>query len=668
MRLRCSVAGPDSHPREVAVCIVGVGPRGLSLVERLCANAADCGVRSVVRVHVVDPYPPGAGRVWRPTQAPDLLMNTVTSQVTVFTDASVRMQGPVVPGPSLYEWSRRLLESPPPGTDERLLAEAWTLGPDSYPTRAFYGHYLEWAFRWVVQNAPAEIAVTVHSARAVALETGPDGRQSVTLDDGVRLDGLAAVVLTQGHVSVEPSPAEERLATFARAHRLVYRPPANPAEVDLAEIRPGEAVGLRGLGLNFFDYMALLTAGRGGRFTGPPGALTYQPSGQEPVLYAGSRRGVPYHARGENEKGPHGRHVPMLLTPSTVAALSQRAVLEGGLQFTRDLWPLIAREVETVYYTTLLRAAGRDRTASWLGDRYLDCPAGEAMAALLDRAGIPAEQRWDWDRLTTPYAGRRFTGPADFRDWLLDYLLADARHARAGNVRGPLKAALDVLRDLRNEVRLLVEHGGLAARSHQQELDRWYTPLNAFLSIGPPVRRVDEMIALIEAGVLHVLGPGTRLTTESGRPGFVLSASAVPDSAVLVRTLIEARLPETNLHRTADPLLRRLFAEGRCAAYRVGAPGADGYQTGGLAVSRRPNHLLDAAGRPHPRVFAFGVPTESVHWVTAAGARPGVDSVSLADADAIARTVLQLSTSPTADPPTGAEPVPEAELAETAGV
>jgi hypothetical protein len=67
-------------------------------------------------------------------------------------------------------------------------------------------------------------------------------------------------------------------------------------------------------------------------------------------------------------------------------------------------------------------------------------------------------------------------------------------------------------------------------------------------------------------------------------------------------------------------------------------------------------------------VFAFGVPTESVHWVTAAGARPGVDSISLADADAIARAVLQLSTSPTADPPTGAEPVPEAELAETAGV
>jgi hypothetical protein len=50
--------------------------------------------------------------------------------------------------------------------------------------------------------------------------------------------------------------------------------------------------------------------------------------------------------------------------------------------------------------------------------------------------------------------------------------------------------------------------------------------------------------------------------------------------------------------------------------------------------------VLDAEDRPHPRRFAFGVPTETVHWVTAAGIRPGVDSVILGDADAIARSCL----------------------------
>ncbi len=64
------------------------------------------------------------------------------------------------------------------------------------------------------------------------------------------------------------------------------------------------------------------------------------------------------------------------------------------------------------------------------------------------------------------------------------------------------------------------------------------------------------------------------------------------------------------------------------------------YETGGLAVTERPYRLLDGQGRPHPRRFAYGIPTEAVHWATAAGIRPGVDSVTLADSDAIARAVL----------------------------
>ncbi|WP_308402420.1 hypothetical protein [Streptomyces sp. TBY4] len=37
------------------------------------------------------------------------------------------------------------------------------------------------------------------------------------------------------------------------------------------------------------------------------------------------------------------------------------------------------------------------------------------------------------------------------------------------------------------------------------------------------------------------------------------------------------------------------------------------------------------------------MPTEAVHWVTAAGSRPGVNSQTLGDADAIACAVLALT-------------------------
>lgn len=664
--------GTTAH---LEVCLVGAGPRGLSVLERLCAQERKSPRWDTVTVHVVDPDPPGSGRVWRPAQSRHLLMNTVASQVTVYTDASVRIDGPLEEGPSLYEWAKALepgtLDPGPQAAYEEILAEARGLGPDAYPTRALYGCYLTWAFRRVVANAAAHMTVRTHPVRAVALEdagpgtpdAGPGtrdaGTQTVVLEDGTRLTGLSAVVLAQGHVPVRPTDTERELTDFAARHGLTYLAPANPADVDLSGIQPGQSVLLRGLGLNFFDYMALFTHGRGGVFTRVGGRLVYRPSGREPGLYAGSRRGVPYQARGENEKGAHGRYLPRLLTAGYIAALRARDTRGAAIDFAADLWPLISKEVCGVYYATLLAARGEPAFAcEEFTERYLHAEPGLAEDRLLEEAGIDAAERWDWQRVARPYGTRALRGSAAFRGWLRDHLDEDVRLARQGNVSGPVKAALDVLRDLRNEVRLAVDHAGLTAASHRDDLERWYTPLNAYLSIGPPASRIEEMAALMDAGVLEVTGPGLRVTADPHGPlgpCFTGTSSEIPDVRVRATVLIEARLPEIDLRRTADPLMSRLLRTGQCRLYRIpcaeGGTGDDGtggadYETGGLAVSERPYHLIDARGVPHPRRFAYGVPTESVHWVTAAGIRPGVGSVTLEDSDAIAAAVLAVSELP----------------------
>ncbi len=638
----------------IEVCLVGAGPRGLSVLERICAQERRAPRWDRLTVHVVEPDPPGAGRVWRPSQSRHLLMNTVASQVTVYTDASVAIAGPLEEGPSLYQWAKALGPSAlTPGTgtvyDDETLAEARDLGPDTYPTRALYGQYLSWVFRQVTAGAAAHTTVRVHAARAVALQDqGPDGAQTVLLADGTRLTGLDAVVLAQGHVDLAASDTERSLADFAARHGLTYLAPANPADADLSGVRPGQTVLLRGLGLNFFDYLALFTHARGGVFERVGGRLVYRPSGNEPRLYAGSRRGVPHQARGDNEKGPHGRYHPRLLTVEHVAGLRERVRRGQPVRFAAELWPLVSKEVRTVYYETLL--AGRapaGAAAAFAGD-FLRAGSEAEEDRLLDAAGIAPAERWDWDLVARPHAGRTFTGLAEFRDWLRDYLDEDVRRARQGNLSGPFKAALDVLRDLRNELRLAVDHAGLDADSHRDELDRWYTPLNAYLSIGPPASRIEELAAVIDAGVLDVVGPAPRITADERTGRFTATSTAVPDLDVRAEVLIEARLPETDLRRTADPLMRHLLLTGQAAPHRVPGTGGTSYETGGLAVSERPYHLLDARGVPHPRRFAFGVPTEAVHWVTAAGIRPGVGSVTLEDSDAIAAAVLALPARPDA--------------------
>ncbi|MGW1070889.1 FAD/NAD(P)-binding protein [Streptomyces aureus] len=637
------------------VCLVGAGPRGLSVLERLCAQERKSPRWDQLTVHIVEPDPPGSGRVWRPSQSRHLLMNTVSCQVTVYTDASVAVEGPLEEGPSLYQWAKALGPSaltPGAGTpyDDETLAEARDLGPDTYPTRALYGQYLTWVFGRVTASAAAHTTVRVHASRAVALEdaepgTGPGGAQSVLLEDGTRLTGLGAVVLAQGHVQVRPTDAEREFAAYAGRHGLTYIAPGNPADVDLSAVAPGETVLLRGLGLNFFDYMALFTHARGGLFERVDGRLVYRPSGREPRLYAGSRRGVPYQARGENEKGAHGRYHPRLLTTDFVAALRARVRDGEPIRFGTELWPLISKEVRTVYYETLLGQRAEPAVVAAFAQAFLRAGEGVAEDALLTAAGIGDDERWDWDTVARPYGERTFRDLASFRGWLRGYLDEDVRRAREGNVSGPFKAALDLLRDLRNELRLAIDHGGLDADSHRDELDRWYTPLNAYLSIGPPASRIEEMAALIDAGVLDVTGPGLHVATDPldpAGPAFVGTSPDITGLRVRATVLIEARLPEIDLRRTADPLMDRLLSTGQARTHRVAGADGSSYETGGLAVTERPYHLLDGQGAPHPRRFAYGVPTEAVHWVTAAGIRPGVGSVTLEDSDAIAAAVLTL--------------------------
>ena len=126
-------------------------------------------------------------------------------------------------------------------------------------------------------------------------------------------------MLALGHRPHQLDESEAALSRYADRHGLRYIAPSNPADLSLDAIPAGEPVILRGMGLNFFDYLALFTIGRGGRFVRESdGTLIYLPSGQEPRLVAGSRRGVPYQARGRNQKGPFGRHQPRYVTPEVI--------------------------------------------------------------------------------------------------------------------------------------------------------------------------------------------------------------------------------------------------------------------------------------------------------------------------------------------------------------
>lgn len=68
------------------IAIIGGGPRGISVLERLSAQLATNPGTGPVTVHLIDDTEPGAGRVWRTNQTRTLCMNTLADAVTLFTE------------------------------------------------------------------------------------------------------------------------------------------------------------------------------------------------------------------------------------------------------------------------------------------------------------------------------------------------------------------------------------------------------------------------------------------------------------------------------------------------------------------------------------------------------------------------------------------------------
>ncbi|NEE15501.1 hypothetical protein G3M58_54695, partial [Streptomyces sp. SID7499] len=259
----------------------------------------------------------------------------------------------------------------------------------------------------------------------------------------------------------------------------------------------------------------------------------------------------------------------------------------------------------------------------------------EAHAALLRAGGDPGPLRAsvglgdvppvDLDALARPFGSTRFASAEEFRERLLAVMDEDLAEAELGTLDGPLKSALDVLRDIRNVVRLAVDYGGLLPASHTEFFHGRFLPVNALLSAGPPMARVEQLRALVRQGIVEVAGPGTRFEADDEAGAFRVVSPQVTGSERYVRSLIDARIPTPDLLRDTSPLTRRLVDEGLVRPYVIEGPAGERHTTGGLDVTMSPFHVVDRAGRVHPDLYALGIPTEHTRWFTQVGSsRPGV--------------------------------------------
>jgi uncharacterized NAD(P)/FAD-binding protein YdhS len=588
--------------------IIGIGPRGLTLLERIVANERH-RPSGPIEVVLFDPNAPGAG-CHDPAQSEFHLVNTVAGQLTLFADASVVDAGPVMQGPSFHQWLNQQNDI---GTGSLLRGER--ASPDGYYGRGLFGRYLQWAFRYVCALAPPNVEIVVKAAEVLRAHRDDDEAWVLeTAEAKIRVDYL---FLTTGHT--RPARRDATAPAPGAQATLVVDDPY-PVHQSLAKIRPGMTVAVEGMGLTSFDVIAELTVGRGGRFvTDAAGHRCYVRSGREPHLLVFSRSGVPLSARAVNQKGVSNQYRARFLLLQNVRDL--RATRR--LDFVADVLPLLVADMEHAYYDAYLHEQGGAAAAADFCARF--AAAGPSQRQAIVARALPEADRFSWQRLVAPVPPAALADRQAFGQWLRSHLSDDVREARKGNLGSPLKAACDVLRDLRDTLRAAIEFGALTPASHRWVLSEFMPVMNR-LAVGPPMSRISEMMALMEAGVLEAdFGPGAQCRAPAAGGPMRLS-TRWPGQGVEVDVLVKARISMHSPRDDASPLLRGLLEDGYVRLFRNGD-----FHPGGIDIDRQHN-WVSRNGSIVRNAWALGIPTEGAKWCTFVVPRPGVNSTAIVDA------------------------------------
>ena len=202
--------------QSIRTAVIGAGPRGTSVLERLLANWVPSRPDATLHIDVIDPYPAGPGHVWQPGQSRLYLMNTQSFYPTVIPE-DPDLAPPLAGHTSTAGVNCSGTCRTPPYRQER--AELSGLGSADFPSRALYGRYLRSTLEGLLSRLPAGAMVDFHDTTATSVRhaaaTGPEGdggrvRFDVGLDDGAVLT-VDSVVLALGHLGSRSDPEQREL-------------------------------------------------------------------------------------------------------------------------------------------------------------------------------------------------------------------------------------------------------------------------------------------------------------------------------------------------------------------------------------------------------------------------------------------------------------------------
>ncbi|WP_375642592.1 MULTISPECIES: hypothetical protein [unclassified Bartonella] len=202
----------------------------------------------------------------------------------------------------------------------------------------------------------------------------------------------------------------------------------------------------------------------------------------------------------------------------------------------------------------------------------------------------------------------------------------DLHSSAAGNVDGPVKAATDVLRDVRDILRSAIDFCGLTSSSHKYFIE-YFNPNFNRISVGPPMQRNQELKALMEAGIVTLAGsPSPKLVLNASTSRFeIQSVFQDENSSVDGDVLIKAKIDSFSPLRDESPFIQNLAGQGIIRPFTN-----QGYHPSGIDIDHR-QHPIDTKGQIQNTLWVVGNPVEGPNFYTYILPRTLVNSRALRD-------------------------------------
>ncbi len=215
-------------------------------------------------------------------------------------------------------------------------------------------------------------------------------------------------------------------------------------------------------------------------------------------------------------------------------------------------------------------------------------------------------ERFSWEDIAGGLPRVALENAELYTNWFIQTVEADVVEARRGNLHSPVKAATDVLRDARDDIRYAVEFGGLTGDSHRHFIRNFF-PTMKRLSVGPPLERAEEFLALLKQGVVRVsLGPLSSVRSGFSRDYY----EAIGAITATYINYVEVAFDEKERSgQSCEILIDNICRRGLARRFNN-----DGFNVGGLEVDRSGRVMTDDVVAP--KIWVLGTPVEGSRFYT----------------------------------------------------